>query len=194
VRRALAAALCIAAAGCADSSLSSEAPPAAGTWVPFEGEFRSVAAGVESRGRVFRRRDGSFRKETLDAVGVPSFVTIENRAQKRFYSFSSGSWTAQPWSRTPTAPPGRDRYPNAAIEADRVAGLRVVRWVSGFGVTTLRAPELDYYPLVEEHGYPPLRIEHVRVVRADPPDGMFEPPAGSRVDELPWQYEGTVDR
>lgn len=167
---------------------------AVGPWVPFEGEFRAVAAGAETRGRVFRRRDGSFRKETLDLVGVPAFITIENRARKQFYSFSSGGWTAQPWQRTPSPPPGRDRYPNAVVEADRIAGLRVIRWVSGVGVTTLRAPELDYYPVVEEHPHPPLTIRYVSVTRGDQPDTLFEPPAGSRVDEVPWQYEGAFER
>ena len=192
-------ALCIASAaalsGCRESSPASAAPPAApGAWVPFAAEFRSVSGGSETRGRAFRRRDGSFRKETLDVVGVPAFITIENRATKRFYSFSAGGWTAQPWPRTPPPPPGRDRYPNAAPLADRVAGLRVVRWDTGIGVMTLRAPELDYFPLVEEHPYPPLRIRYVSVTRADQPDALFEPPAGSRIDEMPWPYEGAFER
>lgn len=169
------------------------APPpasaAVGDWAPFEGEFRSVSGGTESRGRVFRRRDGSFRKETLDLVGVPAFITIENRAERRFYSYSAGGWTSQPWTRPATPRPDATRYPNAMPETDRVAGLRVVRWVSGYGVTTLRAPELDYYPLAEDHPFPPLRIQFVSIVRGDPPEALFEPPAGSRVDALPWGYD-----
>jgi hypothetical protein len=196
----LPAALCVGATlampGCGGPPPTSAttSTPGAGLWVPFEGEFRAVSGGSDTRGRVFRRRDGSFRKETLDLVGVPAFITIENRARRRFYSFSAGGWTAQPWTRTPPPPPGRERYPNAAAQADRVAGLRVVRWDTGIGVMTLRAPELDYFALVEEHPYPPLRIRFVSVTRADQPDALFEPPAGSRIDEVPWEYEGAFER
>jgi hypothetical protein len=172
----------------------SPSPPTAASevsdWVSFEGEFRSVSGGSETRGRVYRRRDGSFRKETLDLVGVPAFITIENRLEKAFYSYSGGGWTAQQWRRTPQLRPDRSHFPNAAPEADRVAGLRVVRWDSGWGVRTLRAPELDYFPLVEEHPHPPLRIHFVSVVRTDPADALFQPPPGSQVDDLPWEYTG----
>jgi hypothetical protein len=193
-------ALCVAAAvamaGCGTSppTAATTSTAGAGQWVPFEGEFRAVSGGSETRGRVFRRRDGSFRKETLDLVGVPAFITIENRARKRFYSYSAGGWTSQPWTRTPPPPPGRERYRNASPQADRVAGLRVVRWDTGLGVMTLLAPELDYYPLVEEHPHPPLRIRYTAVTRADPADSLFEPPPGSRVDDVPWQYEGAYER
>jgi hypothetical protein len=191
---ALGIAVTLAMPGCDASPPMSATGSAVGPWVPFAAEFRAVSSGSETRGRVFRRSDGSFRKETLDMVGVPTFITIENRATRRFYSFSAGGWTAQPWRRTPPPPPGRDRYPNAAPQADRVAGLRVVRWDSGIGVMTLRAPELDYFPLVEEHPYPPLRIRFVSVTRGDQPDALFEPPVGSRVDDVPWQYEGAFER
>ena len=197
LRFALCVATALAVSGCSGSppmAATTSAGAAAGPWAPFEGEFVSVAGTVETRGRVFRRRDGSFRKETLDLIGVPAFITIENRAAKRFYSFSAGGWTAQPWPRTAPPPPGRDRYPNAAPQADRVAGLRVIRWDTGIGVMTLRAPELDYFPLVEEHPYPPLRIRYVAITRVDPPDALFEPPAGSRIDEVPWQYDGAFER
>jgi hypothetical protein len=194
-------ALCVAAAlampGCGGSSptvATTSAADAGGPWVPFAGEFRAVSGGSEARGRVFRRRDGSFRKETLDLVGVPSFITIENRARKRFYSYSAGGWTSQPWPRTPPPPPGRERYLTAGPQADRVAGLRVVRWDTGLGVMTLLAPELDYYPLVEEHPHPPLRIRYTAITRADPADSLFEPPPGSRVDEVPWPYDGAYER
>ena len=174
----------------------SPAPPTAalevGSWVAFVGEFRSVSGGTETRGRAYRRRDGSFRKETLDVVGVPAFITIENRVKRAFYSYSSGGWTAQPWRRAPAPRPDASRYPNAVPQGERVAGLRVVRWDSGLGVMTLRSPELDYYPLVEEHPSPPLRVVFVSVTRTDPADSLFEPPPGSQVDDLPWEYTGAM--
>ena len=189
---ALCIALCIAAvAGCKPAPAATAASGVS-DWVAFEGEFRSIAGGTETRGRVYRRRDGSFRKETHDVVGVPAFITIENRVKKAFYSYSGGSWTAQPWRRTPPGPPAASRFPNATPQAERVAGLRVVRWDTGWGVMTLRAPELDYYPLLEEHPFPPLRIQYVAVTRKDPPDPLFEPPPGSQVDDLPWEYTGAT--
>ena len=57
---------------------------------------------------------------------------------------------------------------------------------------TLRAPELDNYPLLEEHPFPPLRIVYVTVTRKDPLDALFEPPPGSQVDDLPWEYRGSL--
>ena len=181
----------LAAAGCGAAPRTSAAS-GVGDWVAFEGEFRSVSAGTETRGRVHRRRDGSFRKETLDVVGVPAFITIENRVKKAFYSYSGGGWTAQPWRGAPATRPDASRYPNAVPQAERVAGLRVVRWDTAWGVMTLRAPELDYYPLLEEHPFPPLRIVYVTVTRTDPPDALFEPPPGSQVDDLPWEYRGSL--
>jgi hypothetical protein len=179
----------VAAAGCG-AAPSTSAAAGVGDWVAFVGEFRSVSGGAETRGRVYRRSDGSFRKETHDVVGVPAFINIENRVKKAFYSYSGGGWTAQPWRRTPAARPDASRYPNATPQAERVAGLRVMRWDTGWGVMTLRAPELDYYPLLEEHPYPPLRIVFVSITRTDPADSLFEPPPGSQVDDLPWEYTG----
>ena len=181
----------LAAAGCGAAPPTSAAS-GAGDWVAFEGEFRSVSGATETRGRVYRRRDGSFRKETLDMVGVPAFITVENRVKKAFYSYSGGSWTAQPWRGAPPPRPDASRYPNAAPQAERVAGVRVVRWDTAWGVLTLRAPELDYYPLLEEHPYPALRIRYVSVTRRDPADSLFEPPPGSQVDDLPWEYAGPL--
>jgi hypothetical protein len=68
----------LAAAGCGVAP-STSAAAGVGDWVAFAGEFRSVSGGTETRGRVYRRSDGSFRKETHDVVGVPAFITVENR-------------------------------------------------------------------------------------------------------------------
>lgn len=185
-----AAGIALLAVGCGGAT-----PPAPEThplevWTPFRGEFRSVAGSTESRGRVFRRRDGSLRRETLDASGAPAFVTIENRADVRFYSYSAGRWSSQPWTRTPPAKPTPASFPTAEPQADRVAGHRVVLVYNNLGARIMRAPDLDYAALLEEHPHPPLRVEFLSVEPGPQPDALFAPPPGVVVDRLPWPHTG----
>lgn len=158
-------------------------------WVPFQAEFRVVAAGVESRGRFMRRRDGSMRRETLGRGGAPVFVTIENVSTSEFHSFSVGSWTSQPLAASRREPPTGSAFPNAMPQADRIAGYRVVRADTALGSIMLRAPVLNYLALVEEHPDPPLRLEFLSVAEDVPADSLFEPPAGATVARLPWPHE-----
>jgi len=70
----------------------------------------------------------------------------------------------------------------------RVAGYRVVRADTVLGSTMLRAPALNYFALVEEHPYPPLRIEVTSVTDDEPAEAQFAPPAGARIARLPWPH------
>ncbi len=161
-------------------------------WRAFRGEFRSVSNGVETKGRYWRHRDGSARRETLTADGKTEFVTIENLGASQFYSFSAGSWTAQPLkvpARRRVPPTGAD-FPNATPHAERVAGYRVVGAYTALGTRMLRAPSLDYFPLVEDHPHPALRVEFLTVTEEPIADAVFLPPAGVEVATLPWPYTG----
>ena len=174
--------------GCAPSTVS-ELDVA---WRAFRGEFRSTSGGVETRGRFFRHRDGSTRRETLAANGDVEFITIVNIGQSRFYSYSAGSWSAQPLKlpvRHIFPPTGAD-FPNATPQADRIAGYRVVGAYTVLGTLMLRAPALDYFPLVEEHPHPALRIEFGSIVEEPIRDEIFSPLPGVEVATLPWPYTG----
>ncbi len=175
------------AAACA-WDLPLQAPPDAAAWVPFRAEFRAVGAGVMSLGRVMRHRDGSMRRETLGPDQAPVFVTIENRATSVFYSFSAGTWTSQALVVHQPAPPVAAEFPNAMPQPARVAGYRVVRADTALGSTMLRAPALNYFALVEEHPYPPLRIEFLSVTEDEPSEAYFAPPPGASVSRLPWPH------
>jgi hypothetical protein len=178
----------LALAACAPSAISE--PDVA--WRAFRGEFRSVSDGVETRGRYWRHRDGSVRKETLGPDGQAAFITIENLSASRFYSFSAGSWTAQPLrvpARRMFPPTGAD-FPNATPHAGRVAGYRVVGAYTVLGTLMLRAPSLDYFPLVEDHPHPALRVEFLSVTEEPIAEAVFSPPPGVEAATLPWAYTG----
>ncbi len=152
---------------------------------------RRVPVGRRHRrdaGPIFRRGDGSVRRETLAADGSPVFVTIENRATARFYSFSGGSWTAQPLALEHTAPPAAAEFSNLTPERGTRGGFKLVRVVAPTGAVILRAPALNYFGLVEEHADPPLRIEFHAVRQEEPPSALFEPPPGVSVAQLPWPH------
>jgi hypothetical protein len=159
-------------------------------WVPFRAEFRSVGAGSDRRGRFYRRRDGSVRRETFGADGTADFVTIENYSTRRFYSFSAGSWTSQPLTVAPhrAKPLGPGDFPNATPLAAPVAGYRVVRADTLLGAMILRAPSLNYFALTEEHPDPPLRVEYDSVVEGDLADALFAPPPGAVIADMPWPH------
>ncbi len=182
------AAAIVALLGCAPSTVSEPDIP----WRAFRGEFRSTSGGVATRGRFFRHRDGSTRRETLAPDSEAEFITIVNIGQSRFYSYSAGSWSAQPLKLPVrlTFPPTGSDFPNATPQADRVAGYRVVGAYTVLGTLLLRAPALDYFPLVEEHPHPALRIEFGSVVEGPIPDEIFSPPPGVEVATLPWPYTG----
>jgi len=186
---ALGAALLLAACGAGDPA-DTVLPGVA--WVSFHGEFRSVSGTNETRGRFYRHRDGSTRRETLEAGGTPAFITIEHRSAARFYSFSGGVWTSQPLERPARVmlPPTGADFPSAVPQPGRIAGYRVVRADTALGTVMLRAPALNYFALVEEHPYPALRVEFVSVVEGPVDGALFAPPRGTAVGELPWPYTG----
>ena len=159
-------------------------------WATFRAEFTSTGGTTETRGRFYRRRDGSIRKETLGADGAAEFVTIQNRPSMRFYSFSDGSWSSQPLQLATrlTMPPTGADFPSAMPQPERVVGYRVVRTDTALGTVLLRAPALNYFPLVEDHPFPSLRVEFVSVTEGDVDAALFEPPAGAPVASLPWPY------
>ena len=161
-------------------------------WVPFRAEFRSIGGGSDRRGRFYRRRDGSIRRETFGADGTAEFVTIENRATRRFYSFSGASWTSQPLTLAPhrAKPPGPDDYSSATPHAATVAGYRVVRADTLLGAMMLRAPSLNYFALAEEHPDPWLRVEYESVVEGDVADALFAPPPDAVIADMPWPHGG----
>lgn len=169
-------------------------PPAeqVATWVPMQAEFRTVAAGVESRGRFLRHRNGSTRRETLARDATPAFVTIENRATAEFHAFSAGTWTTQPLVVRRPGPPPASEFASATPHPARVEGYLVVRATTLLGSSMLRAPALNYFALVEEHPDPPLRIEFLAVTEDMPADALFAPPAGATVARLPWAH--TISR
>jgi hypothetical protein len=184
------AALVLAIAACGTDSTRPALPGV--EWVPFSARFTSVSGSVESQGRFFRHRDGSTRRDTLAADGTPAFVTIENRRASRFYSFSSGSWTAQPMRLPPwrLLPPTGADFPSAMPLPDAIAGYRVVRADTALGTVMHRAPALNYFPLAEDHPYPVLHVTFADVVRGDVDATVFAPPSGAAVAELPWEYSG----
>ena len=87
-------------------------------------------------------------------------------------------------------PPTGADFPNATPQADRVEGYRVVGAYTVLGTLMLRAPALDYFPLVEEHPHPALRIEFTSIVEEPIRDKVFSPPPGVEVAMLPWPYTG----
>jgi hypothetical protein len=159
-------------------------------WRAFRGEFTSTSGGVETRGRYYRHRDGSVRRDVLRADGSPEFITIENVAASRFYSFSGGSWTSQPLriAARRMLPPTAADFPNASPQTARVAGYRVVSAYTVLGTLMLRAPALDYFPLVEDHPHPALRVAFVSIVEEPSAGDLFVPPAGTAAAELPWTH------
>lgn len=175
-------------AGACAGDLPRQAQAEAAAWVPFQAEFRAVGAGVESRGRFMRHRDGSTRRETFGPDQRPAFVTIENLGTSEFHSFSAGNWTTQPLAARRPVPPASSAFPNAMPQQDRVAGYRVVRADTVLGSVMLRAPVLNYFALVEEHPDPPLRIEYLSVREEAPAEVLFAPPAGAVVARLPWPH------
>ena len=178
----------LAVAACAPSTTVEPAV----AWRSFRGEFRSVSGGVETTGRYYRHRNGSARRETLGTAGTPEFITIENLSASRFYAFSAGSWTEQPLKlpATRATPPSGAAFPNATPQTERVAGYRVVGAYTVLGTLMLRAPALDYFPLVEDHPHPALRVEFVSIVEEPVGDALFLPPSDARVATLPWPYTG----
>jgi hypothetical protein len=87
-------------------------------------------------------------------------------------------------------PPTGADFPNAMPQADRIAGYRVVGAYTVLGTLMLRAPALDYFPLVEEHPHPALRLEFTSVVEEPISDALFSPPPEAEVATLPWPYTG----
>jgi hypothetical protein len=180
----------LVATGCGRERPVAPPPEVATAWVAFQAEFRAVGGGTETRGRFFRRHDGSVRRETAGTDARPAFITIENRAALRFYSLSGGTWTVQPLAPGTSRPAHASDFPDAASQAVVHDGLRVVRIVTPTGAVLLRAPDLDFFAVVEEHPDPPLRVEYRVVSRDDPPPALFEPPAGVPVGSLPWAHTG----
>jgi len=176
-------------ASCGPDELPSHAVDRNG-WVPFRAEFRSIGGGSDRRGCFYRRRDGSIRRETFGADGTADFVTIENRATRRFYSFSAGSWTSHPLTLAPhrAQPQGPGDYPSATPVAGTLVGYRVVRADTLLGAMMLRAPSLNYFALAEEHPDPPLRIEYQSVLEGDVADALFAPPPDAVLSEMPWPH------
>ena len=71
-----------------------------------------------------------------------------------------------------------------------VRGYRVVGAYTVLGTLMLRAPALDYFPLVEEHPHPALRIEFGSIVEEPIRDEIFAPLPVVEVATLPWPYTG----
>lgn len=186
VLRTLPLALCTVSVAC--SAPAPAPPPAVARWTAFRADLRTMAGGVERRGRFYRRADGSTRRETLGPDGSPAFITIENRAAGRFYSLGGGVWSAQPLEPGAVRPPRTADFPDATPERAAHEGLAVVKVITPAGAVLRRAPALDFVPVVEEHSDPPLRVELTGIRREDPPSTLFEPPPGVRVESLPWKH------
>lgn len=186
VLRTLPLALCTVSVAC---SAPPPAPrPAVTGWTAFRAEIRTTAGGVERGGRFYRRADGSTRRETLGPDDSPAFITIENRAARRFYSLGGGVWSAQPLEPGAVRPPRAADFPDATPERAAHEGLAIVKTITPAGAALRRAPALDFVPVVEEHSDPPLRVELTGIRREDPAPALFEPPPGARVVNLPWSH------
>ncbi|HEY8535323.1 MAG TPA: hypothetical protein VIL25_02705 [Vicinamibacterales bacterium] len=156
-------------------------------WVEFRAAYRQVRDGrVEAVGVFHRGRDGSTRRETRDPDGTLRFVAIENIAENRYYGYAGGAWSAQPLRLlAPRVPPGP--RPDLLPVSERVEGLELQRELTPEGAVLLRAPALNFFPVVEYYSDPPMSREHHDIVIGPVDPALFRPPAVP-VDELPWPY------
>ena len=159
-------------------------------WVPFRAGFRQLRNGeLEAAGRYARHHDGSTLRETSSPAGDTRFITIVNVPEGRFYSFAGGTWTVQPLIlRRARHLPDRRADSQLVGVVERVGGLRLVRETTATGAVLLRAPALDFFPVIEQHPEPPMRRELFDIVVEPVDASWFFPPAGARVDRLPWPY------
>ncbi|HWP99059.1 MAG TPA: hypothetical protein VNK92_01190 [Vicinamibacterales bacterium] len=177
-----------ASGGAAQSEVARHAViPQPPDWVAFEAEveYLTVPGKPAIPGRLYRARDGSRRVETGDPVTV---VSIHNIPRVTYFVYSAREgWTARPMILPPEGwRPRQYRADSRSLSKERepYLGFEVYRLVSADGTIELRAPALNFEPLVRQSARDGTRIvlKNIRLVEPDP--SLFEPPAGASVRYL----------
>jgi hypothetical protein len=169
------------------------APPdkrVSNSWRPFLAEFRVVAedGALISRGRYWRTRDGSDRRErdSLDTAETIHSVQIRRISDRSCYRFSQAAgWTVQPmllpevgWL-PPSYPPRDDARPI------RIENLSAQRLSTAQGDYIVRVPALNFFRLIRFTAASGRREEYFNVVLEEPDSHLLAPPIGSSVRRLP---------
>lgn len=165
-------------------------------WVPFSADVAvTMPDGALGTGRFFRASNGSTREE---GGGPDHFgIAIHNIPRALYYEFNQGAtdrrnagrgtWTARPmqlpargWKpqRFHEGIPGLTRSP------ETIEGLMVYREELSDGTTLLRAPALNFFPLITSGGPLGRKRIYSNLQFGEPPQDLFEPPAGAVVIRL----------
>jgi hypothetical protein len=154
-------------------------------WVPFSADVRNVYHSSESVGTFHRRRDGS-EAWILETPGGTA-ITIHNLATQRTYvKLSTQDWKSylvDRGARPRPQPELRLSPKEITVTRDPVLGDVYEHTHPKTGQITRLAPALNGARLSSRRP-DGTGQELTNIVLGDPPDSLFLPPAGVRVDEF----------
>lgn len=161
-------------------------------WAAFSAEFEERSAAGSRRGVIAQKGNGSSVRVWIDAKGEPVQISIFNTQHARFYRATLNQWTAQPLEFD--AKPARAaidvrRNPRVPADDPRVAGL-AGRGLTFYeqrarnGIVNIISPELNLRSIWYDDGRGTAE-RWLSIALGEPPDTLFEPPPGSKVQTVP---------
>lgn len=163
------------------------------TWVPFEADVTILSPGEPNIvGRFYRSSDGSTRLVTESEDRSQRVISIKNVSQQRLYILTrGGAWLSNPMTlprngwRPPQFAAGRAGIGEVPL-SQQVEGFQVYRQtLQGDDVVHLRAPALNFFPIVRQDLLSGKRQIYSNIRLIEPPAGLFTPPPGAAVRDRP---------
>ena len=145
-------------------------------WVPFRADVLNISERDVSRGKFYRRRDGS-TAHYLDTAAGPA-ITIHNVATRQTYvKLGDGPWASRDIDdRALAGPPPELRLPRKQVDVFQDAVLGdVYEFTNSGGAGVVRlSPRLNGFR-ISLRGPNGVNREYLNIIIGDQPDELFIP-------------------